>query len=503
MGTVSSQLTRINDAEGSLTSVSVGGGAGAAANTDIFIQGAQSLGRRQSNTTLSGFLLDDGASNNISAAGTHVGMWIWHTHYAVLTALRVRIAANSSSTNYDEHIVPLTEYPSLGGWIRVWVDINRTADSTGGTGLDKTTARYFGPINSLPSVGGNAANLILDAIDFTTTGLSITGTNSTFDDFLTEDENNTTNKYGVVSSISGIIYCKARLTLGSSGTSVAFSDSGFTIVFPQQNLVSSNFMGITANLENASSTISLSSATISSPGIVKGDYITTGNSGSQTLNGITFANLRRIELTSTTTMSSCSVNDCATGVQGGATIESCTFFSTLLRSDNPGLVSDTSFTSTGAGDGHAIELLSTGEYSLDNIKFFSYGASGSTDAAIYNNSAGIVTLNIVGGGTTPTIRDGTSATTFVVSAPKTLTFTNVVSGSELRVFTAGTTGELYGVETTDGITDPAYVYTVTGLVDIVVHNVQYQYYRVNNYPLATTDASLPINQIFDRNYENP
>ena len=502
MATVTSQLTRINDVEGTITSVSVGGGAGAAANTDIFIQGNQSLGRRQSNTTLTGFLLDDGASNNISASGTHVGMWIWHTHYSVLTALRVRVAANSGSGNYDEHIVPLTEYPSLGGWIRVWFNINRTADATGGSALDKTTARYFGVINSLPTVGGNAANLILDAIDYTTGGLLLTGTSGVFSDFLTADEGNSTNKYGVVSSISGIIYCKARLTLGSA-TALTFSDSGFTIVFPQQNLVASNFMGITCDLQNASTSITMSSATISSPGVVKGDFITTGNSGTLSLDGVTFSSLRRIELTSSSTMDSCSISLCSTGIQSGATISSCTFFGTKVISNNPGLISDCVFTSTGAGNGHALELTATGTYSLDNIIFNSYGASGSADAAVYNNSAGTITLNIVGGGTTPTIRDGTSASTFVVSAPKTLTFTNVVSGSELRIFTAGTTGELYGIESTDGITDPAYVYTQTGLVDIVVHNVEYQYYRINNYPLSTSDSSLPISQIFDRNYDNP
>ena len=37
------------------------------------------------------------------------------------------------------------------------------------------------------------------------------------------------------------------------------------------------------------------------------------------------------------------------------------------------------------------------------------GADGTTDAAIYNNSGGAITLNISGGGDTPTVRNGASA----------------------------------------------------------------------------------------------
>ena len=102
MATVTSNLTRLNDLEGSPTFVSIGGGAGAGANTDIFIQSTQSGGRRQSNVTLGGFLVDDGVNNNLSATGTHLGLWVWHTHYSVLTDLRVRIG--TTTTNYDEHI---------------------------------------------------------------------------------------------------------------------------------------------------------------------------------------------------------------------------------------------------------------------------------------------------------------------------------------------------------------------------------------------------------------
>jgi hypothetical protein len=437
MATVTSNLTRINDVEGALTSVSIGGGAGATANTDIFIQGAQSLGRRQSSVTLTGFLLDDGVGgNDLSAADVHVGMWIWHTHYSVLTALRVRFASNSGSGNYDEHIVPLTEYPTLGGWIRVWVDISRTPDATGGTALDEATVRYFGPINSLPTVGGNAQNLILDAIDHTTTGLTLTGTNGVWQDFLTADEGNTTNKYGVVYSSSGVIFCAARLTLGTA-SSLVFDDSDFVIIFPQQNLVNNTFMGISCNLSNGSTVIEMTNGNISSAGVKQGDFVVTNTSGSLFVNQTNFSNLRIITLTDACFFDGCKFAGCGLITAAGAsiinsTITGSTASSALLwnyNGDTSPKLDGSTFIS--GGTGHAIELGSNTPTTIDfdNITFTGYGADGTTNAALYNNSGKSITINI-NGGTTPTVRNGTGASTTIVAGAVTVTVNVItVSGS--------------------------------------------------------------------------
>ena len=63
------------------------------------------------------------------------------------------------------------------------------------------------------------------------------------------------------------------------------------------------------------------------------------------------------------------------------------------------------------GTGHAIYITAAGTY--DFIDFFFTGYSGTgTDAAVYNNSGGAVTINVLGGDT-PTVRNGTSATTTI------------------------------------------------------------------------------------------
>lgn len=73
-------------------------------------------------------------------------------------------------------------------------------------------------------------------------------------------------------------------------------------------------------------------------------------------------------------------------------------------------------TFTGSGStGHAIRITSPGTYSFTGNTFTGFGADGTNYAAIFNDSGGAVTLNL-SGGTTPTIRNGTSATTTLVNA---------------------------------------------------------------------------------------
>jgi len=513
MGTVTSQLTRILDMEGSLTFTSIGGGAGAAANTDIFIQGSQSSGRRQSNVTLNGFLVDDGAGNDLSATSVHVGAWMWVTHYGNLTALRLRVGSNSGTGNYDEHIVPLTEYPALGGWVRVWVDISRTPDATGGSGLDEATARHFGPIISLPSVGGNAANLIIDAVDHTTGGLVLTGTAGVWSDFVSADEGNSANKYGVVTSQAGVIYVRARLTLGSS-SSLVFSDSDFTLVFPQQNLVESTFMGVNCDLQNASTSIAFSRGNLSSPGVRKGDFVVSGTAGTFTASAMTFSGLRALTLNSKCTIASSAFVGCGPITHGGAVTTGCSVSgyegaantSALIydvAADPVGEMDNMTFTK-GAAATHAIEFgtSSPTTITLSGITFSGYHASnGQNDSAVHiKRTAGTVTIN-VSGGTTPSYR--TDGATVIVQSSVTVTLTGLKNPSEVRVYDAGTTTERTGTGA-ENVTTGSHAFSLPAstAVDISILALTYQNERILNYS-TTISTSVPVSQKLDRQYQNP
>lgn len=163
----------------------------------------------------------------------------------------------------------------------------------------------------------------------------------------------------------------------------------------------------------------------------------------------------------------------------------------------------TSFVSAGTGHGIELGANTPSEITLRGISFSGYGAADTTDAALYNNSGKAITV-YVADGTSPTVRNGTGASTTLVANPATLTLTNVKDDSEVRIYAHGTQTELYGVETKQAGVDPAYSYTGTQAVDIVVHNVAgYQYWRLENYTLPTSNSSLPVSQIPDRNYRNP
>ena len=84
----------------------------------------------------------------------------------------------------------------------------------------------------------------------------------------------------------------------------------------------------------------------------------------------------------------------------------------LVVGDVSSLAND-SFISVGTG--HAVELTTTGTFSWDGHSFSGYGADGTTDAVIYNNSGGAIILNIVNGASTPTVLNGTGASTTIVA----------------------------------------------------------------------------------------
>lgn len=195
--------------------------------------------------------------------------------------------------------------------------------------------------------------------------------------------------------------------------------------------------------------------------------------------------------------------NCGQIVQNSAYLSACTIkgstATAALLSTQPGRIADCSFVS--AGTGHAIEITAAGTYTFDGNIFTGYGSAGTTDAAIYNNSGGAVTLNITGGGSTPTIRNGAGAST-TVNSNVAVTLTGLKNPSEVRVFSAGTTTELSGTGG-ENITSGSHAFSVgAGVsVDISILALGYQNQRLLSFS-TTTDTSIPITQVIDRQYAN-
>ena len=162
-------------------------------------------------------------------------------------------------------------------------------------------------------------------------------------------------------------------------------------------------------------------------------------------------------------------------------------------------------------DGHAVEIDTAGTYTFSGNIFAGAflgtpgsnltGGTGSNDAMILNSSGGLVTINIAGGGTTPSIRN-TSGSTTQVNNDVTVTFVGAVNNSEIRVYTTGTQTELgTGIENSDG-TDTISVAGGTA-VDLVIHHIDYEQIKLVNFTWPSIDTNFQVAQRIDRNFNNP
>lgn len=182
----------------------------------------------------------------------------------------------------------------------------------------------------------------------------------------------------------------------------------------------------------------------------------------------------------------------------------CTFDTTTVSAGNrlcsvatPAIFTNCSFTGSGSS-GHAIRITVPGTYSFTGNTFNNYGANTTTSAAIYNDSGDAVTINITGGGTVPTYRNGTSASTTIV-ASATVTFTGFPVGTDIVVLTAGTTTVLVAIDQ-NATTSYAYTYSGTPTIDVGFINQGFIPFYIRGLTLGTVSSSIPVALSIDRNY---
>ena len=445
------------DTTDTVTISDIGGGQGAALDTDIVLQGDRGVSRRVDNQTR-GFTVtsDNGTARDVSGTGVHVKVWLGSVTWSVVTSVNVVIESNGSQ---DEHTIPSSQYPvTRGGFIPVWVDPNRTPEVNGNATL--TAIDEIGLNATVGNIGSNLKNINLDSINYGAAGYALTAT-SNIGQVATAEENITTGLRGVLSEVDGIYFCFSRLVIGSSSyptlTSVAttYSDTNEVIVFPDQTLVAADYMGITTDLGSASTTATFAGMTIQSSDVSNAtrrpDLIFSGTAGTATLTNCNILGMRLITFTS-----ACSVTggtlDAVEITQGSADIDNLTI--NTRSAANVAVIDDPTFGLTTdlnnvdfvqEGLGHAIEITVpssvAGDYEFTNLGFSGYsgtagenltGNSGSSAAAILNSSNGDVTI-VVSGGDVPSIRNsGASSRTFVQNNA-TISLTRLLGNTEISV----------------------------------------------------------------------
>ena len=277
--------------------------------------------------------------------------------------------------------------------------------------------------------------------------------------------------------------------------------SGFTLTFARQSTVANktagfhvdeNVVGLTIDAR-AGDTVKLTSGKITSLSSYRFEFAATA-SASATYD---FAGLvverAVVTLRAVFTFSGMSFVSCPTFTQNAAVIDSCNFTNTKITSTDLSKISNCNFTS--GGTGHAIEITTPGTYAFDGNIFTGYGSTGTTDATIYNNSGGLVTINLQNvTDTVPTYRNGAGASTVVNAPTADLTVTSDTASTLLQIFDTGTQTVL---ASTTGTT---LTYTHSGeTVDIVAQKAGKIPQRVTGVSLAG-DVSQTFVMQTDNNY---
>lgn len=507
----------ITDAETTTGWAALGGGAsGLSASPDLSMQGTNCVDK---NITAAekGQVFDSGGTT--IGAGEHIFTWLYVATpglTALLASRGVSVVIGSATNAYVQyHVEGSDTYGAAGRVGKCYVvDYSVRTANTGSipyrtvTGNPGATPGVFGGIiSTVAAVKGS--NLGVDAIRYGK-GAYITagdsGTPATFAGFNAISDA-VANRYGLLTKVGASYELQGMFAIGqdTAGTPTLayFEDANATIVLVDTPHSAADFTQIV--VDHASTVFNLSNVSITALGtnnpgrLIYNNASTVSALTSVALTGIGISTLR-----AGVTATSCTWRSCDTITQNGATITGCTITSSTgtvgLVSDTPASVTSCTFVS--AGTGHAIEILTPGTFTWSNNDS-GYGTTGTTDATVYNNSGGLVTINVAAGASTPTYLNGASATTSVVSGQITLTLTGLIANTEVRMYSAGTTTELAGIENSATSFGYTYTYAPSTFVDIVVHHVDYEYIKLSSFLLSGSDSSLPIQQTLDRWYSNP
>jgi hypothetical protein len=433
-------------------------------------------------------------STSFNATGQHLRMWL---NYASIGFLETKANGGIQLFIQDTggalgawYLGGIDTYD--GGWVLLTVDCDNAFD-TGSA--NRTIINRVGFRLNLTGAPRNATNTWWDYL-VRGNGMTITGGTSgdpiTWDGIAAQDA---ANGYGAVRKVNGVFFVNTNLTFGGA-TSTVLDDSNQIIVFEDQP-VDADLYKIEP-LGAGDTQFKLTNSVIKSASTNTRFDLLLNNAQLNTLafTGNTVVNADATRFKSGQTISGSVFQGCNQIQTGGAS-----FTDNIVRNslDANGALLWPDGTSTQnctfTGNNRAIQINTTGTKDFVGIVF------DDNTFDINNTSGSAVTVNVSGGGTASGVTTTGSAVT--VQASATLTLTGVVDGSEVRIYAAGTTTELYGLESKAAGVDPAYSYTSPQPVDIVVHSVDYNYFRLANYSLAAADATLPIAQVFDRVYSNP
>lgn len=512
---------------------------------DYRIEGTNALLARASNTTAwTGFQV---AIQDFTTNDNHIFVWM-NSHAPASTDIKANgglgvwlssgnttfvltgTTPNNGDANSRNWFVDGRDTNNVGGYVCYVVDPRSAGTFDLGT-PNLTDVRLIGVRNkTINAIANNRFSLVFDTLRVGT-GVTITSGSDispvTFEDIFQSGSNTTgsladangivSGAWGIVTGVAGTYYGAGKLRFGSGvqTTETVFKDTNKSFVwrnfpvsssFYEISITGSSTAATIVQLGEVASGITSNGCNISAPsGSVWNLNVLSDDSASFRAYASSFSQMRQGTIRKESIIQNSSFTQCGTLiVSGAATITGSEFSNnislygssslSIQNSESLANIKETEF----AGNNVAIELWQSGSYTFDNLVF----SNNTWD--VWNRSGGEIVINAVNGSNPlqDKVLNSVGSTTTINNLIQ-LTLTGIVSGSEVRIYSSGTDTELAGEETVSGSFLYTYNYSPNSFVDIIIHNINYVYYRVDAYELGQGNASLPIQQAFDRNYSNP
>jgi len=243
-----------------------------------------------------------------------------------------------------------------------------------------------------------------------------------------------------------------------------------------------------------------------------------------TLTGVGFVGTGETILGAGATMTGCRWIGCDQITANDATLTDSTVEGYEETANTSSLLWETNTDPNGNLDGmtftmgttatHAIEfgLNSPTSMTLTDVTFDGYNTTtdNQNDSTIHvKRTSGTVTITIAGSNGTPAsnITYRSDGATVVIQQTVNVTFDKMKDNTEVRIYAAGTSTELAGIENaTAGSPDDRSFTASIGAgtsVDYWIFNVSYIPILVKAFTWPSTAQTLDIQQVVDRNYSNP
>ena len=480
-------------------------GVGAANVTDFFKEGTQCVGfelRLLGDT-------DIYVTGSWDLTGAHLRCWMMTT---VLNEIDTDAnggiqfyCSDGSNTGYW-YVSGSTTYP--GGWYNLVVDLSRAVDD----GIKPTMSAIttVGLRFTLTTSAKKVQSLWIDNV-YAGDGIVFYGDDSggyfDLDDILAIDEN-TSQGWGLLRKIGGVFFTTGSLINGDgSGTAASkFQPKSSILIFEDRKVNASlysmdavdNGTGTTEHLLGEAGGEGLVISVASLIQIPKFDLDFSDTDLTDVmLEGCKFVDAGTITLPLTGAnkeVINCTFESCGTFIVSTCKVEN----SIIINANSIGcLISSEShaFSScTIKGSAYGIEFDTAGTYALSNVLFDTIAT-----AHIHNTSGGEVIINASGTTNCTTYTGNTT-----INNTKELTFTGLIAGTEVRAYTGidpDTSVEIGGTESSS--TEYLLSHEAGGVAGYVIfHKENYESITLYlDYP--SIDGEIPIQQRFDRNYENP